>query len=144
MALSITKATPETTDVIYHGVTLTIARGDNRAFRDKQRKLLNKAKAASGASRRKKADGSWASEISAEENDRMMAKAFAGTILVGWSGFEMDGQPVPFTEQNAEELLFNDTALMRFVDEESDDLDAFYKEETDALVKKSKTATPGN
>lgn len=134
----------ETIEREFKGVTLVIARGDNRDFRDKHRKLVNKAKHASSANKRKKFNGEWAESLSAEDNDKLKAQAFAGTILVGWRDFNIDGKEIPFSEENAADLLFHDSQCMNFIDEESDDLDAFYKEEKEALVKKSPKATAGD
>jgi len=140
MALSITK-TVETVKREYNGVALEIARANNRQFRDKFNKLRRGI--ASGSNRHRKKDGNEFSNLSAEEQDRILAKAYAGTILVNWSGFVHEEKKVLFTEENAEDLLFNDDLLRDFVAEEAADFDTFIQEEKEELVKKSPASTDG-
>ncbi|RLA16847.1 MAG: hypothetical protein DRQ62_15635 [Gammaproteobacteria bacterium] len=140
MALSITKTT-ETVKRNYSGVTLEIARANNRQFRDKFNKLRKSI--ASGSNRHRKKEGDEFSNLSAAEQDRILAKAYAGTILVGWSGFVHEEKKVLFTEENAEDLLFNDDLLRDFVAEEASDFDTFIQEEKEELVKKSPAPTSG-
>jgi|SRR6185369_14449145 len=40
-----------------------------------------------------------------ELNEKLMAEVFAKTVLKGWDGIEENGEPLPFTVENAQRLL---------------------------------------
>jgi hypothetical protein len=128
MALIITQKT-ETVKKDYHGVTLEIARANNHAFRAKFKKLRQSFKRNQDLNK-----------LTVEQEDALMAEAYAGTVLVGWANFPGN---VPFTEANAVDLLTNDIDAREFVAEVASDLSEFLLEEKAELVKKSATPTAG-
>ena len=128
MALKITQKT-DTVEKDYQGVTLVIARSNNHAFRTKFKKLRQNFKRNQDLNK-----------LTVEQDDAIMAEAYAGTVLVGWKNFPGD---VPFTEENAIDLLTNDIDAREFVAEVANDLSEFIIEEQEALQKKSPTPTAG-
>lgn len=143
MALVITK-TVDTIKRDYHGVTLEIARGNNRAYRDKFSRLKKKLVPQGGNRHRKRSAEEEFERMSAEEQDKLLSEAYAGTVLVGWENFNIDGKAVPFSEENAGDLLFNDDMLRDFVAYEATEFDAYLAEGKESLVKKSPTPTAGD
>jgi len=128
MALKLTQKT-ETVEKDYQGVTLVIARSNSHAFRAKFKKLRQNFKRNQDLNK-----------LTVEQDDAIMAEAYAGTVLVGWKNFPGD---VPFTEANAIDLLTNDIDVREFVSEVANDLSEFIIEDQADLVKKSPTPTAG-
>ena len=123
--LKITK-TVESVGEDYFGVTLRIGRSNAPEFLSKLRRLTKPYK-------RQIDNGSLADDKSRE----MFCEAMAGTVLLGWSGLEVDGKPVPYTEATAKELLINDPDCREFVSQIAGSLDRFLEDEQQALEKKS-------
>jgi hypothetical protein len=92
------------------GVTLRIARAGNDAFLTKYRNLIL---------------GKDLDNISDKESREILCTAMAGTVLVGWDGFEIDGEPVEFNEDNAASLLFHDELAREKVSFTANDIDNF-------------------
>ena len=128
MALKITQKT-ETVEKNYQGVTLIIARSNNHAFRTKFKKLRQNFKRNQDLNK-----------LTVEQDDALMAEAYAGTVLVGWKNFPGG---VEYTEANAIDLLTNDIDAREFVAEVSNELSEFLIEDAEALQKKSVTPTAG-
>lgn len=128
MALILTKKN-DSVEKDYQGVTLIIARSNNHAFRVKFKKLRTAFK------RNQNLD-----KLTIDQDDALMAEAYAGTILVGWKNFPGS---VPYSEENAIDLLTNDIDAREFVAEVANDLSEFLLEEKDELQKKSSTSTAG-
>ncbi len=123
--LKITK-TVESVNEDYFGVTLRIGRSNAPEFLSKLRRLTKPYK-------RQIDNGSLTDDKSRE----MFCEAMAGTVLLGWSGLEVDGKPVPYTEATAKELLINDPDCREFVSQIAGSLDRFLEDEQQALEKKS-------
>ena len=140
MALIIDK-TIDTKEIEYTpGFLVEIARGNSREFRNKFTRLKKKI-TASGNRHRKKSDD--LSELTAEQQDALLSEAYAGTVLVGWKGLNIGGKAIAYTDENAQDLLFNNDAFRNFVAEEANDLDEFLQEEKEETIKKSPAPTAG-
>lgn len=125
--LKITK-TKDTVEESYLGVRLTIARKNSEAFVTKLRRLSKPHK-------RRMESGNLPEETAR----RIYAEAMAGTLLVGWVADDFIpvlGEPVPFNEANAADLLTNDQDCRNFVDDIAGSLDAFMLDEQAELEKK--------
>jgi hypothetical protein len=114
----------DTVEREYKGVTFKIGSVTDIAYRTKLNQLLTRAKKMG-----KK-------EFSVEEDDLMYAEAAYGTILKGWSGFVVSGQEVPFTKENALDLLTSDLNARRFIQVISEEAGEFDREWNEETVKK--------
>lgn len=101
----------------YYGVTLRIARANNSNF-------VKAFKSESNALKRAKGNA----KIDADAIEAVATKAMAKTILVGWSGFEMDGKEIEYSSENAFNLLTNDHDVREFVSSFANDMDNFMEE----------------
>lgn len=67
-------------------------------------------------------------EISNEQARRIMIKVYAEEILLNWNKADLlgdDGKPVPYSVDNAIELLTNDGDLREFVEEFSSNMNNY-------------------
>ena len=134
--------TVDTIDVEYKdGFLVQIAPGNSREFRNKFARLKKKI-SMSGNRHRKKSDD--LSELNAEQQDQLLAEAYAGTVLVGWKGLNIGGKNIAYSDENAQDLLFNNDTFRNFVAEEASDFDEFLAEEKETTAKKSATPTAGD
>ena len=132
----------DTIEVEYKdGFKVEIAPGNSREFRNKFAKLKKKINSA-GNRHRKKSDD--LSGLTAEQQDQLLAEAYAGTVLVGWKGLSIGGKNIAYSDENAQDLLFNNDTFRNFVAEEAVDFDEFLREEKEATKKKSATPTAGD
>ncbi len=104
----------------YRGVDLLIARANNTHFRKVFRRL-------SKPFSREIEKGS----ISEDDSENILCGAMADAILVSWENFEMSGATVEYTKDNAKALLVNDPDCRKYVQEFSEDIDNYLKEETE-------------
>ena len=108
----------------YMGIPLKIARGNNDAFKAK----LRSAMAPYG-------DKDLV-DLPDETSTKIMAESLAGTVLVGWETFEIDGEEIEFSIENAIELLKNDPDCLSFIVEKAGDINNFLTEQKAKVVKK--------
>jgi hypothetical protein len=80
---------------ISRDASVLVARTGNERFTRKVRDLMKKHSI----------DFSDESEETAKLVDELMIEAMAETILLGWKGMTKDGQPYPYSTQNAIEAL---------------------------------------
>jgi len=52
-----------------------------------------------------------------EERDALVCKSMAGTVLVGWSNFFINGEEIEFNEENAFSLMMADIHAREFISE---------------------------
>ena len=72
----------------------------------------------------------------AEKRQNMELEAIANSILLDWKGIEQDGEPFPFTVENAVMAMKKYPAFFSFVVDASIDDDNFEVKRTEAIVKK--------
>lgn len=108
----------------YFGVKLTIARTNSEAFLAKFRKVTRPY-------RKQIASGS----MDMKRSDELMCEAMAGTVLVDWEDFKAGGEDVPFSIENAVDLLIHDRDCRDFVSRIAGDLQAFVDEEIEDAAK---------
>ena len=101
----------------YMGVPLVIARGNNENFKKVFRTLTKPYQ-------REIDRGSMKNELAEE----LLCKALAQTVLLGWDAEKMPGN-FPYTVDNAESLLLNDTDCRAFVLDVSREAENFYTED---------------
>jgi len=105
-----------------------IARGGNHAFRNKMKQVSKPYK-----------HEIEKNTLSAEDDDKLLSKAMAGTILVGWKKVAFssaDDKGVPFSVGEAEKTLLEDDILRKKIAEISGDYDAFLKVDEANTIKK--------
>lgn len=54
-----------------------------------------------------------------------ITKAMAKTILLGWEGLEIDGVPIEFSPEKAQEILFEFKEFRDLISDIANELDAF-------------------
>lgn len=69
--------------------------------------------------------------------DKLLVDAMAETILLGWENLEENGQPVPYSVENAKRLLTEYKDFRDLVSNFSNEAAAFKAEEREADVKNS-------
>lgn len=106
---------------VYRGVKLKIARANNTRFKKIFRRLTQPYSD-------QLAKGLMDEQVSEE----IYLQCVADAILVGWSNFKVDGDDIPYTTENAVELLRNDKDCLDFVMNFANNLDNFLiKDEED-------------
>lgn len=95
----------------YLGVELLITRAKNKKFV----RFIRKAQEEEGKSY---------VDLDREKRNEILKRAIAETILVGWR-WERDGEEIPYTTENAYELLKNDPDCLDFVSDFSQDIQNF-------------------
>lgn len=123
----------DTLDIVereYKGVIFSIGSAKSKEFR--QRVDL--------AIKRKSRTGD-ASKLSVEDTDLIQAEAAVGTVLVGWKGFKYKGEEIPFTRDNAVDLLTSDMYAREFIFSVANSLEEFELQANADLLKKSPPLT---
>ncbi|HEX2242745.1 MAG TPA: hypothetical protein VHK27_05745 [Gammaproteobacteria bacterium] len=76
--------------------------------------------------------------LSDEKLAGLLAKPFAEHVVKGWEGvFDLDGNPIEYTQENAERLLLDLPELFSIVREHAALLANFRKEDNEAAIKNS-------
>ena len=83
-------------------------------------------------------------ELTDEEYGEAYAHAMAGTCLVGWENFVLDGAPVPFTIENARSLLVDDNYALEFVLRHAMNQSQFMAKASEDSKKKLSQVSGGN
>lgn len=99
----------------------------------------SKPKYVSEIARRMRAFKGKRNNLDAQEVIDETCQALAKHILVGWKNFTINGEEVPYTFENAYDLLKNDDDCREFIIEFADDASNFFKEEVEEIVGKSLT-----
>ena len=107
----------------YEGVTLHIAQAGNVEQLRKVRHLL-------------KSRGDASTEVEIDQELQELCEALAGTVLVGWEPFEMDGETIEYSDENAASLLYHDPQCREFVAQTASDIEEFRLKDRQATVKK--------
>lgn len=76
------------------GLRLKVRGAENKAWRRMQDKLIN------AVPRKRRING-----LEPEDRDRITAQLLLNTALLDWDGLHMDGQPIPYSKEKAQELL---------------------------------------
>lgn len=112
----------------FEGGRFKIARMGNPKYRDAYRRL------------EKRFRKEYGDELDAEQQDRLHASALAEGVLRDWSDIdgEEDGKvvTVPYTVDNATELLIRDPKLVAWVARKATDLERFENREIESQAKK--------
>jgi len=109
----------------YLGVPLLIARSNNAKFKKMFRRLSKPYK--------KQIDKGTIDDDTALD---IMCKSIAYGVLNSWDKTKMPGNP-EYSEENAVDLLKNDPDCLDYVQEYSNDLDNYIKEDIEEVVKES-------
>ena len=70
-----------------------------------------------------------------DKKDLLLAESMAGTLLVDWT-WKRDGEEIPFTIENAKNLLRNDLDCLDHISNFSMNLDNFLREDAREVKKK--------
>ena len=95
---------------------------DSRTVQNHARKVVNDMQKREKIARGKNKDA----DMSIEELE-MLAVERAVIRIISWRGIEEDGQPVPFTVENATRVLKDNPWIREQVIENSDDLTEFFR-----------------
>ena len=95
---------------------------DSRTVQNHARKVVNDMQKREKIARGKNKDA----DMSIEELE-MLAVERAVVRIISWRGIEEDGQPVPFTVENATRVLKDNPWIREQVLENSDDLTGFFR-----------------
>ena len=95
---------------------------DSRSVQNHARKVVNDMQKREKIARGKNKDA----DMSIEELE-MLAVERAVVRIISWRGIEEDGQPVPFTVENATRILKDNPWIREQVLENSDDLTGFFR-----------------
>lgn len=107
----------------YHGVILVIARAQNEKFIAAFRHYTKGIDTAN-------------MKVSSDEFEEATMKAMADAILVGWRNFIVGGEEIPYTKENAFNLLKNDPDVREFVSGYSNKIANYLIDDKDDLVGK--------
>ncbi len=95
---------------------------DSRTVQNHARKVVNDMQKREKIAKGKNKDA----DMSIEELE-MLAVERAVIRIISWRGIEEDGQPVPFTVENATRILKDNPWIREQVLENSDDLTGFFR-----------------
>lgn len=95
---------------------------DSRTVQNHARKVMNDMQKREKIAKGKNKD----TDMSIEELE-MLAVERAVIRIISWRGIEEDGQPVPFTVENATRILKDNPWIREQVLENSDDLTGFFR-----------------
>ena len=95
---------------------------DSRTVQNHARKVVNDMQKREKIAKGKNKDA----DLSIEELE-MLAVERAVVRIISWRGIEEDGQPVPFTVENATRVLKDNPWIREQVLENSDDLTGFFR-----------------
>ena len=95
---------------------------DSRTVQNHARKIVNDMQKREKIAKGKNKDA----DMSIEELE-MLAVERAVIRIISWRGIEEDGQPVPFTVENATRILKDNPWIREQVLENSDDLTGFFR-----------------
>ena len=95
---------------------------DSRTVQNHARKVVNDMQKREKIAKGKNKDA----DLSIEELE-MLAVERAVVRIISWRGIEEDGQPVPFTVENATRILKDNPWIREQVLEHSDDLSGFFR-----------------
>ena len=95
---------------------------DSRTVQNHARKVVNDMQKREKIAKGKNKD----TDMSIEELE-MLAVERAVIRIISWRGIEEDGQPVPFTVENATRILKDNPWIREQVLENSDDLTGFFR-----------------
>lgn len=110
---------------IGHGARIRVARNTNPRYREKLRDVLRPYRGAITAN-----------ALDDKTSHGLMARAFAGTVLLDWDGIEENGKPLPFTVEDAERLLRDAPEFFRVVESFAADVGLF-REQNEAAEQKN-------
>lgn len=118
------------TRATYRGVTLLIARSNNNAFKEAFRRLS-----------RPYQDDMDNDRLDEATQELILCRSLAEGVLVGWdaSTFIFEGEELPYSVENAEQLLRNDPDCREFVLNFAGDVDNFLLADSEKIAGKSLT-----
>ncbi len=99
---------------IGQGARIRVARNTNTRYREKLRDILRPYRGAISAN-----------ALDDKTSHALLAKAFAGTVLLDWQGIEEDGKPLAYTIEDAERLLRDAPEFYRSVESFASDVGLF-------------------
>jgi len=109
----------------YRGIPLLIARANNSRFRAIFKKLSKPLS-------REIEKGT----ISEADSEEILCESLSVGILMGWKEFEIKGEEVEYTKENAKQLLANDPDCREYVQNYSQDIDNYLKDDLEDTKEK--------
>lgn len=110
---------------IGHGARVLVARDTSPAYRKKLQDVIRPYRGAIAAG-----------AMDDEAAHRLFAKAAAGTLLLDWSGVEVDGKPAEFSVDVAEQLMVDLPDFYKTIKAFAEDA-ALYREQHEAAEQKN-------
>lgn len=107
---------------VYRGVKLKIARANNTKFKAAFRRITKPYK--------EQMDKEILDEKTSED---LYLQCLAETILVDWKDFVLGGEDIPYTVENAIDLLRNDSDCLQFVTNYSQSIDNYLMQDEEEL-----------
>lgn len=97
--------------------SVTIARAGNEKFNKLLRNVAKKY-------------GHSFKSLDNDKLERTVMECYVGTVLLGWSGFQKDGQDLPFSKEAAVELMLDKeyVDLRKLIENLADEPETFRKE----------------
>jgi hypothetical protein len=117
----------------WFGVTLRIAAAHTTEHVRKEREVLEAYRQERGKETFDETD--WR---------EIHSRACPGSVLLGWEGFVIDGEEIPYSDEAAEALLRDDDETYRFVLMQSMNTENFLSRSRDAIVKKLQPVSGGS
>jgi len=109
----------------YRGVKLLIARANNTRFRAIFKRL-------SKPFSREIEKGT----IGEADSESILCESLSKGILFGWKNFIVNGEEIEYTQDTAQQLMVNDPDCRQYVQEYSQDLDNYLKEDLEDTKEK--------
>lgn len=113
----------------YRGVSLRIARANNSKFKSL---FMQKMKPYENKLNAKNANG-----LDEDTMKDIMCECVSKAMLTDWKDFTIGGEEIPYSQENAYSLLYNDEDCRQFVTDFAGELENFLQEEEAELVGKS-------
>lgn len=113
------------------GVTITVARANNRRF---DRLIVKRVQEDAGKFKTDAIDGPER-EAADAHSDELLAEVMADTILLGWQGIKYKGEEIEYSKENAKMMLMH-RDFRDFVETHARNIDNF-KAKDEAEVEKN-------
>lgn len=101
-------------DVDADGTAVLVARSGNKKYNKLLEKLVKPHRHALRSR-----------NVPDELIEKLMAEAMAGTILLDWKGFTLEGKDLPYSQSTAKEMLQAYPDFRKMIDEFSNDINSF-------------------
>lgn len=79
-----------------------------------------------------------------DQADDIICGLFARTILLDWKNLSEGGKDIPYSEENAKQMMLKYPEFRELVSDLANDFQRFHEESVEGDVKNSKSASAGN